>query len=318
MLERHFELVRGVSKDAALRLVNAAKGAGFRARMAHTDTAPTQHLGDNPLASIVMLLVTALLSLFSAAFAERMRDRRHGGDQLPLAYDHDLRPALAMGYTHLLAAPAARTPRVTAPPSAPSEPAPSTQPTHNPLHQRALDALDGLNDALRGEAARLPEPVLDDLRRTSSALRDRANALAERVATLDAELAGRVNADDQAAASCVEARIERLRTLERAGALQDASELPKLERAIETHQRAAEAAQDLEDAHTLAIAHLLELTATATAARRDLLANAGAISAPLVVERLQREARAAGAALREVDAPGASAQGPAASSRQRT
>ena len=127
-----------------------------------------------------------------------------------------------------------------------------------------------------------------DLKGTLSDLQERMEALGRRVLALEKEVA---TLDDVAAAAAVdriEARLERLRTLSRAGRSADDAEIPKLEHALGAHRRVLEQVESLEGQLTLAVARLLETGAAAAHARIELI-EAPSLSADDLLGRLRRQ-----------------------------
>jgi hypothetical protein len=185
-------------------------------------------------------------------------------------------------------------------PAAPTAPAAPLS-RHAVVIDRARAQLAAFDEAL-ASSDRLPEAAIRDLRVTSGDLRERVDALADRVLTLERELA---RLDDTAAASAVdrvEARLERLRTLARAGRGDGSAEIASLEQALATHRAVLDRAEALEGQLTLAVARLLETGASAAHARVELIDSAEpARSADDLLARLRGQTEGARRALAELE-----------------
>lgn len=160
-----------------------------------------------------------------------------------------------------------------------------------------------LADALV-DAPDLPAAVAHDLRRAVVALEAETARLQTRLHALEQALeAADMPSGLEDAVAQVQARLRRLRTLQRAGSPVDEDEIARLEQAQAGQLADLAHREDLERRHVAATARLLELGAAANEARRDLF-DTTTPSQPLtdVVARLQRDTAAAKAALDEVDA----------------
>ena len=339
VLEKRFVLVQDVDATVAARLAQAARDAGFDTELLEGPPRPTamealglvlqdpNHLpaalkgqaaalavgwagllalwvfltamGGQaliPLALIVVLGLVFTTKNLGEKLAEQVHHRQELG--LPIAYGEDLRPWLSGGYAEALPPPAAE-----APPSAVSgpEPAPSRG---GALMARTQAQLDGLDEALRDQA--LPDVMRRDLSRTSGRLRAQAEALSRQVTRLEAALASANEVELANTVARVAARLERLDTLARAGSAVDEAERAQLQRALASHRESLELAEADEARLTKALAHLLEIGATATRARRLLLdADDAARTGTDLLAQLEREASLASEALGEVERRGA-------------
>jgi hypothetical protein len=117
------------------------------------------------------------------------------------------------------------------------------------------------------------------------------------------ELQRRNDTAELAAASRIEARLERLRTLERAGDRVNAEEIASLERALAAHREKIALAEEGEVRLTRIMGSLLEIGASAARCARMLRQEREAHSAERLLDQLHREAAMAELTLREVDPP---------------
>ncbi len=280
---------------------------------------------------------------------------RFSSRNLPLAFAHDLRPYLSEKYRQRapaqLAAPgeiaserheALPLSREKAPPAprgaTPDREVPadnagdaSRQATQavdgdgeeNPVRdviRRTRGQLDGLERQLEERRDDLPQVVVAELSGTISALRGQVTVLGCEAERLHRRL---VDTDDDAeatAASRIEARIQRIQTLKRAGEPVDDEELEKLESGLAAHRQALESVEAWESQSTLLLARLLEIGSAARQAMIDLAsARSRRETSSRLLERLREESSAAAHALEEVNrlqATGRASQVPAGRSVQ--
>ncbi len=255
------------------------------------------------LQEFIALGTVGLMTLLSVAlpiFASTRTRREPGADTLAAAYTAELREI-----TDRTGLPeprfAVRSRRAVAEGAAAESPKPraataSTKRSQQ-LRERAVSALDALDAALTERSDHLPAPALTDLRSTARDLRHAALDLAEEAARLEEALDGTALDDTDVAA--IQARLDRLRTLERAGESVDQRELRQLQRALDAHARDQAALEDLESRSAAVGARLLEVCSAAHQARRDVLgARTDRVSTDDAMKRLQREVRAARQAAR--------------------
>ena len=148
--------------------------------------------------------------------------------------------------------------------------------------------------------AALPELAAADLRSTLQDLRARTADLARDVDRLS--LALDQHGIDTTDVTWMQDRLDRLRTLSRAGETTDPAETARLEAALGQHQADVAAAERVQAQLTATSAQLLEIASTASRVRRDLLSQTPTRhSADALVARLRGEAQAAEAARKEAD-----------------
>ncbi len=252
--------------------------------------------------------IVVFVLLLQAALAWERRGRVDPVARLPVAFSHDLRLHLGPDAKVALPPPldedAPASPRA-AGARAQTAPGPEAPPTsgdrHGALLRRTRAQLDDLERALQDTATDLPRPALRDLRTTLTDLRAKTTQLARLTVAIDEELA---SLDEEGAATAVDriqGRLERLRTLSRAGGTADTAEIAPLEAAIAAHRETLSQAERLEGRLTVVLARLLEIGAAAARARMDLLDRRPARSAVDLLERLKRETADASAALAEVE-----------------
>ena len=139
-----------------------------------------------------------------------------------------------------------------------------------------------------------------DLRRHHAALSEAVEGLVPQVGVLEGELGGMEASDDEDV-SWMAARLQRLDTLEAAGETVDPGERARLERSLAAHAAAARDRVALESDLTSAMAALLELSAAASRARRQLAdPDQLRVSAPRLAEELDQKLAAMAAARREL------------------
>lgn len=315
LLAKKFRLIDQTDQRTAERLADAARLAGFKARVVEIPGPMSAwmkvfqriwwvpipvgwtlmpFLGGH-IENYVALMIAVTVGL-SVLFGV-LKGQRGPDLELPVAYRADLGGALAPG-EH--AAP--RHAVVDAPLPGPVLPPPAAEPSAPPtrgesLRRRAEVALDALGTTVDDLSDALPEAASRDLRGTVRELREQAERLASEVDRLQAAVAEEPATADL---SWVTARLDRLRTLEKAGDAVDAAEVARLEETLASHQAEQAAAERVEARLTSATAQLLEIRSTASRVRRELLAEADpGRSAGELVARLRREARAAEAARAE-------------------
>jgi tRNA A-37 threonylcarbamoyl transferase component Bud32 len=298
LLQPRFVLVEGVSRQAARRLAADVRTAGFKARTAHTTIT-----GIHPFTWVVALVLAAIvlpalillppLGLAFAALAlpiaflpEVARRLVHGQlGELPVAYTAALGPSLDRAVP-------GRFPLEGPPREAGGRPIPTDSP--RPFLSRALASLDALEDTVA--QLDLGTVIRSDLARTAKDLRERADLLADALDRLDAELA-RPQEDH----GWVEGRLARLRTKKRAGEAVDDREILELQSLQRTWEGQRALVENLESQRTAATAGLLEIAATATSVRRELLAAPGTEAVQTrSLQRLREEATAARRAQQEL------------------
>ena len=196
------------------------------------------------------------------------------------------------------AATAQPTPQPAAPPEDPIPPPPQPPSRAEDLRGRALGNLDLLAEAL--DQVTIPEPARVDLARTTHEIRQRAVDLARAAVGFEVALA---STPEPADTSWVHGRLTRLATLERAGDAVDPAERQRLEAAMESAEAESAAREEIESHLTSTLAQLLEIGATATRARAELLADADVPqTARVLVRRLEREVRSVDETRRELGA----------------
>lgn len=315
MLAKEFRLVDATDEPAAARLADAARLAGFKAKVVEVRETPgwlriLERIWWLPIPlgwAIppiigwadgtwvgIMVAVTIVLSVLRGVLTSQLAPDL----DMPIAYRAGLERSLAPGehaeprYT-VADAEALDAPALPAPP-----PVPAAPPTRGEaLRARAAVALDALAATITDLGDALPTVAARDLRGTVDELREQADRLAVEVDRLQAAVAEEPATSD---VSWVTARLDRLRTLEKAGDAVDRSELARLQATLDAHEAEQAAAERVEGRLTAATAQLLEIRSTASRVRRDLLAEADpGRSAGELVARLRREARAAEAAREE-------------------
>jgi len=314
LFKRRFRLVGGVGRESAQRLGEAAREAGYQVQLRQGSKELLWRLkAALPAATpgLVMLVLAVFVFpanpsffflLLGAIFMlKALAAGVHGGAgagrglrDLPLAYGADLVPHVTAEHRHPLAAPAA-------PPEERPQEDERGEPPCQAILRRVLASLDALERCLDSQQDQLPDIALRDLNRSASELRGQAQALAERATTLERELslARDPRADETAAA--LESRLARLRTLERAGEALEPVDQRRLEAEIASHREAQTTVAALERQQTATMASLLEIGATASRVRRQLLDEPDpARSAERAIERLRRQHAAAEKTKREL------------------
>jgi tRNA A-37 threonylcarbamoyl transferase component Bud32 len=329
LLDTRFRLVEAVERDSAARLADAAREAGFRAEVRPVDAAQADVPEPNPILRIVTIVAFIVFvmsvvgvvigeappwffffGVFAFPFAWTRRAQLEDHSRLPVAYRPDLRPYLAEVHTHLKAAlapprrEAAPTPsareKVKAQPPRKGEPV-QTDPAQAVV-ERTEARLEGLLADIEQSTA-LGDVVLRDLKGTIYGLKEHTKALGLEASRLRVELQRRNDTAELAAASRIEARLERLRTLERAGDRVNAEEIASLERALAAHREKIALAEEGEVRLTRIMGSLLEIGASAARCARMLRQEREAHSAERLLDQLHREAAMAELTLREVDPP---------------
>jgi len=320
--DKQFRLVDRTDKVTAMRLAAAASALGFKAHaqdlsLARTALdllqrywwavlavgwstfpffialAATIFPAIQDVVAVGVLLTMTALSVMLPIFATTRRKRHPNADALPVAYSADLRThAGKTGLPEPRYAVSALPEAVSAPRrSGTPEPVEAVSQVDG-LHARAVSALEALDRAVDQQSDHLPEPAVQDLRSTARALRRAADDLAEEARRVEGALGG-VALDDTDVAA-LQARADRLRTLQRAGEPVHAAELRQLERSLDAHARDAAAVDALESRFAAVCARLLEVCSTAHQARRDLHTHTpDHRSADEAMGRLQREVKAA-------------------------
>lgn len=324
-LER-FRLVEGVDQATAAVLAQRAQDLGFEARVFEgrpgaaalaisqvwwglypllwTGWALSGTVGIPQAPVALPILLTIAWSIFVAPWADKV-DAHGEALEDPLAFPGRAR-ASAAAASGATASPAA----VPSPPAVADSPedaltqgaagqgaGPETPAQR--MTSRARRELAALEEAVQARAEELPEPVLQDLSHQQRALAEAVEALSPQVTALEGELA-RVESETGEDLGWMEARLRRLETLEAAGEAVDASERARLEAALAAHERALDAAGRLESELTAGLAALLELSAAAARARRELLGTeAPRVSAPRLADELEAQLRALAAARAE-------------------
>jgi hypothetical protein len=165
------------------------------------------------------------------------------------------------------------------------------------LRRRADDALDALAATLVS-ATDLPDLARIDLDATVRKLRQQAEGLQVEVDRLDAAVGNA--AAPAVEMSAIRQRLDRLRTLERAGDRVDKTEIARLEGSLEQYDADLLAEEQVEARLSSCCAELLEIASTASRVRRELVAAPQQrMSADDAVRRLQNEAQLADRARRE-------------------
>jgi len=259
--------------------------------------------------------IPVIVFFLAMVFFVRRATRRRRHEPLPIAYGDDLRFHLAPDTEVVLPPPLREAPpreavvrRKAAAPvpreAAPREPAPPKE-RHAMLLGRTHQQLEALAASIEEARDRLPEVALRDLRSTLRELTTQVETLGRSAAALERELAGLDEAGAAAAVDRIEARLERLRTLAKTGAVEGLDEIPPLEAALESHRRVLHQAELLEGRLTLVLARLLEAGAAAARARVDLLDEPEpARSAEDLLARLRQQTADAQHALAEVEGRG--------------
>lgn len=337
LLERRFRLVERTSPEVARRLAKAAQSEGFDAKLADVDAPPEPDpmepwrsaigvvaiailgaaLG---LALLVPLLIEILASagligsgvelgmppwilffvFFPLLFMGRRRSRRNRDlESLPVAFGTDLRLHLATEAGVALPPPLEEAPPE--PSRTVPEVARAPADRHAALLRRTRTQLDDLDRALAEAERDLPRTAVRDLRATLRDLREKSEHLGRLAVGMERELA---RLDESGAASAVDrvqGRLDRLRTLARAGGADAGIEIAELERAVAAHRDTLAQSEQLEGRLTVVMARLLEIGAAAARARVDLLGREPARSVADLLERLRGETGDAAAALAEVE-----------------
>ncbi len=309
--EKRMVVVQRVSRDAAARIGEAARAAGYRAQL--TDHAFTEsiigrtarlwwmwipaiwvsfpfliglsegiHVNgesiEDTIAMIVIplcILATIILGVLGPKSMKRMVP-----EDLPLAF---LRAGPAR--TAALPEPLTEAPPVLSPPVL------EESPRESPLF-RALAQLEGLRAAI-GRAA-LPDVAASDLRATAVRLEQEARVLARQLERLDAA----ENEPQVEDAGWLQSRLDRLETMERAGEVIDGDERAQLRRAMAAFDAQIAEEAELESRRTRCMAQLLEIGASAARTRLQLLVPEPRSEALAV--RLRQEADAATRAREEL------------------
>lgn len=293
MRQWQFRLVDGVDRPTAQLLRQAARHAGFRAWLVPTAQnfpVPMQRaLRLHPVQVLLMMALMVapfmvlpfigvpLAILLGILFVTFNVLRSGQPDRMDVAFDNRLPQA----------------PPIAAPPPIATPAPPPTR--GGALLARANSQLDSLERALQ-QASNLPELAVAELRRSIKALREEARASGAEVDRLEQELQ-KEEGEDLAWAA---ARLRRLETLQAAGEVVEQAELDRLSALLAARARAETARGAVEARLTGTIARLLEITATATQARYELLSTPEPRSAERVLADLERKARAAAAARQEL------------------
>lgn len=351
---KKFILTRATDRDTARQLADAARTAGYRARV--FDSSPPNPLqwlmGLAPmlipliwiafpfytlptfgleLALLGSIGATILIPSLTAPFTKRRADA-----DLPLAFGSDLSrhlvgaepasegdldtfidtlglPDFLRDIAHEVAADddirgfadkirkGFQTPatRVAQPSPQPAlEPAPEPEPSRaEALRGRALGHLDLLMASV-ADLPDLPDLARDDLRRTATALRERAVELSRNAVALEAALEA---TPEPADVSWIHGRLTRLETLERAGESADPDERERLLAALQSAESTESARTEIESTLTSTLTQLLEIGATAARARADVLAQADVPStARDLTKQLDQQVKAVDATRREL------------------
>jgi serine/threonine-protein kinase len=312
VLHRRFLLVDRTDRDTAQRLAEGARTAGFKAEVVPADPPSTlvRAIGRffwlpipilwvlypmlatvfGSLVLPILIVTTVLLAIIGNSFGVRERVERSS-----VAWRGDLREGLA----HDRPVPVPRFPlTIEAPALAASDPAPEAPRTRGQLlRRRADEALDGLAATITA-LPDLPDPARADLHATVRTLRHQAEELQQEVDRLDSAAAA--SGAPPVEISAVRSRLDRLRTLERAGDRVDRAEVARLEAAIEQHDADLVAEEHVEARLSACCAELLEIASTASRVRRELVAAPHErMSADDAVRRLKDEASLADRARQE-------------------
>ncbi len=316
MLEKRFRLVDSTDRPTARGLVEAAKAAGFDARMVEADHEPSWLDSMVPYFWVPIAVGWSTFPFFSATFGE---PQLWIGIMIALSVVlpvvatarqkrkpdlDDLRTAFVATLSGALQSEGLPAPRyaVSQGASVDSSVAAAIVTAEGEgraqrLLGRAHTALSALEASI-AEAPHLPEPAAMDLRGTAHELRRTAEALASDVQRLEDVLTDPGETDAELAR--VQTRLDRLQTLERAGEPVSSDELALLTAAVAEHRADQEAAEHVEAALTASTARLLEIASTASRVRRELVASdRPAQSADALVARLRQQTQAVDDARRE-------------------
>ncbi len=285
MLDRHFRLVEGVDARVAQRLSAVAESAGFRAAVVPVANRRPDWMVKLPPQLVPMvwvalgLLVATGIGVLLAPFA--------------------LVVAIAITvFVNMARQDANRTLAFPAPAAAGQ---PSARPLSPPLTRaaslakRAATELDRLAELVAGP--KLSALAAEELGRTVKEARQELVALVAEADGVEAEIARLPPEQDHAWA---DTRLTRLRTRERAGETVDADELARLVAAVSAREAAILAGAGLEAKLVSRLARIMEIGASASRARRELVGADSPRTADTVALRLQAQARAAAAARKEV------------------
>lgn len=322
MLEPRFRLVAGVSHDAAQRIAQGARRAGFDARAvdagsAGSETRPARRVaslmaGLAVMSAIPFVLTAAsallgpqgwhtppvflMIGIFPGIGAMLWRNASGAGsvafDGRPLVYDADLRRHLLAEHRSLADQMGPVDEAIAAAPAADARPEPPS------LLDATVAAIDALRTEIEGAAARIPDAAVRDLRHTTGELRHRALAIGAGIAHIEAALAKADPAADQAAIRLTE-RLERLRTLKRAGEVTEDAEIAQIEASLAAYEAATVDVVADESALSRHLGELLEIGAAIAAARRSLREPTTPTNAAR--DALRAQVKAAAAAMREVE-----------------
>ena len=316
LLEKAFRLVDRTDEVTVRRLLDAAQAAGFHGTAICLDEPrPPRDWRRWALgaAIIAMVVLGAMASVFHwitfppvwlfllflfPAFNRKDRppvSTTRGVERIPIAYRRDLRLYLDPKYSELADA------LVEAPKAIDEAP---DMPPDDPIaamHARTVARLDALTAAITAETSGLSDVITRDLHSTVDALRDRADALKHDAVEIKTALDRRDDAAETQAAARVEARLERLRTLQGAGDRVDAAEIAGLEKAIAAHRDAQGDVESREAQLTRILGGLLEVGAAAARAQRQLSHEVAAGSVADLLAQLRFEAEAASRAMSELD-----------------
>ncbi|MFK7931260.1 MAG: protein kinase [Myxococcota bacterium] len=323
VLATKFRLIDDTDEATARRLARAATDVGFKAR-AMPITGESDLVGTlakyfwvpiavgwssfpfivSEFGANLVLPILIGISIILPIVGKLLSQRSTGTHDIPVAYTGDLKRTLAEG-SHALprfsaeASPDPATPaRPQRPPSKPAAEPPRTR--GQSLGHRASLALKGLSSAVESRSEDLPDSAIYDLRATVGDLQKRAQTLADDVDRMHAALDG--HGAPETDVTWMRDRLDRIRTLERAGETVDATEVQRLDAAMAQHSADVDAAAHVEAQLTSASAQLLEIASTASRVRRELLTQAvPARSADHLVQRLRNEALAADAARKEAE-----------------
>lgn len=302
LYERRFRLIDATDAVTADRLANLARTLGFRARVYEIAPAAASHrnawpwmwyvfaqvvgwsyLGQvpaflAPVAFAAMLAFTIAFPIFVGGRQDRPRIAdRSLLERVPVAY-----PAALAGVVVGASVASSATANVTS--------------RAGVLEERARAAISGLLADVEASTT-LPELAKMDLRSTAREMERQTTELAADIARVERVLA---DAGDDGEIEVLHARAERLAALERAGERVDARERDQLQRTIDQHRAARDAADRLESELASGTARLVELASAAAQARRELARQPVAHAADEVVAKLARESRAMMEARREM------------------